>query len=76
MRLAKLSEFVSLYFTPDSAPSLDRLRENIDEIPGGTKLRGHYYVDLDEFEEQTRARKSLEARITQLRQDPRLARLI
>jgi hypothetical protein len=50
MRLANLSEFRKLVYTPDSAPCLNTLRSRIKKIPGGTVLDGRYYVDLDEFD--------------------------
>ena len=50
MRLAKLTEFRKLVYTPNSAPCLNSLRSRINMIPGGTILDGRYYVDLDEFD--------------------------
>jgi hypothetical protein len=76
MRLAKLSEFVTLVYTPASAPSLDRLRARIGEIPGGTKLGCRYYVDLDEFDRVTGLRRKIDARRAELAADPLLAGLI
>jgi hypothetical protein len=50
MRLAKLTEFRKLVYTPNSAPCLNSLRSRIKKIPGGTILDGRYFVDLDEFD--------------------------
>jgi hypothetical protein len=50
MRLAKLTEFRKLVYSPNSAPCLNSLRSRISRIPGGTILDGRYYVDLDEFD--------------------------
>lgn len=78
MRLAKLSEFRSMYFTPDSAPTAETLRARIDreEIPGGRKIGRRYYVDLDEFERVERVAEKAEARKAELAADPLLAGLI
>ena len=76
MRLAKLSEFRTLFYTPGSAPCLKTLRAQIGEIPGGTVMQGHYYVDLDKFDEATRLRGALEARHRQLAADPLLEGLV
>ena len=61
MRLAKLSEFRRLVYTPDSAPAESTLRRRIDRglIPGGTIQEGHYYVDLDEYDRAKNLRASL-----------------
>ncbi len=50
MRLAKLSEFRRLIFTPTSAPPLAELCERIHKIPGGLVRDGKYFVDVDVFE--------------------------
>jgi hypothetical protein len=76
MRLAKLSEFRRLFYTPDSAPSLATLRSRIDEIPGGRKMSGHYYVDLDEFDRANDLRKAVDDRQAELKREPLLEGLI
>ena len=74
MRLAKLSEFRSLIFTPESAPSAETLRAQIDanKIPGGTVLNGRYFVDLDEFDRATNLRNSLAAQQVERARNPLL----
>ena len=76
MRLAKLSEFRRLIFTPDSAPKLDTLRAKIDKIPGGTIQAGRYYVDLDEYDRATNLRMGIEAKRAELAKNPLLDGLI
>lgn len=51
MRLASLQEFRSLVFTEASAPSVGTLRDQVKagRVPGGQRLLGRYYIDLDEF---------------------------
>lgn len=66
MRLAKLTEFRRIFYTPDSAPSLTTLRKNIDKIPGGCKFCGRFYVDLDEFDRATDLYRKLEKRRAEL----------
>lgn len=63
MRLAKLTEFRALFYTPDSAPSLTTLRAGIESIPGGCRQGKRYYVDLDAFERAN----NLTARLTERR---------
>jgi hypothetical protein len=72
MRLGKLTEFRSLVFTPDSAPTLATLRARIDEIPGGTIQLGRYFVDLDEYDRATKLRASIDARQRELAAAPEL----
>lgn len=64
MKLAKLSEFRQMMYTPKSAPSIKTLRSRIDagKLPGGLIDSGHYYVDLDEYSRATNLQKNLEAR--------------
>lgn len=76
MRLAKLSEFRRLIYTPDSAPTLDTLRARIDEIPGGRKLGKRYYVDLDEFDRIEHLRDGAATRKAELEQEPLLRGLV
>ena len=78
MRLAKLSAFRRMIFTPGSAPAARELRAQIDraEIPGGLKMAGLYYVDLDAFDEAMGLRRDNDREITALKKDPRLAGLI
>lgn len=78
MRLAKLSEFRRLIYTPASAPSDSTLRRRIDkgQVPGGTIQQGHYYVDLDEYDRATKLRARLTARLTELEHHPLLADLL
>lgn len=72
MRLAKLSEFRSLYFAPGSAPAPETLRAHIDreEIPGGRKEGKRYFVDIDEFERVHRLAADLHKETAKLRSDP------
>ncbi len=51
MRLASLQEFRALVFTEASAPSVDTLRDQVKagRLPGGRRVLGRYYGDLDEF---------------------------
>lgn len=76
MRLAKLSEFRSLIYTTDSAPTLSTLRARIYEIPGGTIQWGRYYVDLDEYERSTGLRAQIAVRQAELAKHPLLEHLI
>ena len=76
MRLAKLSEFRALVYTPESAPSLNTLRAQIETIPGGRRMGRHYYVDLDEFDAQARLRASIVARRAELQRHPLLEGLV
>jgi hypothetical protein len=76
VRLAKLSEFRRLMYTPDSAPSMDTLRKHFKDIPGATELHGQRYVDLDEFERVHGVRDVHTQRIAELKKDPRLKGLV
>lgn len=78
MRLASLSEFRQLFFTPESRPSLETLRRRVDRkcIPGGRLDAGRYYVDLDEWDEANGARDNIAKQQAQLAQSPELAGLI
>lgn len=78
MRLAKLSEFRQLVYTPASAPSDSTLRRRIDrgQVPGGTIQQGHYYVDLEEYDRATKLRAQLTARQAELARNPLLAGLL
>jgi hypothetical protein len=76
MRLTKLSEFRRIVYAPGSAPKIDTLRAQISVIPGGTKVAGRYYVDLDAFDSATLLRQSIEAKRAELARDPLLAGLI
>ncbi|HEX5461867.1 MAG TPA: hypothetical protein VFX20_18025 [Steroidobacteraceae bacterium] len=78
MRLAKLSEFRRLIYTPESAPSDSTLRRRIDKglIPGGTTQQGHYYVDLDDYDRATKLRARLTAQQAELAKNPLLAGLL
>lgn len=78
MRLAKLSEFRRINYAPGSAPRPDTLRAWIDKgaLPGGVKLNGRYYVDLDEFDRVTHARHSLAEKREQLKKHPLLEGLV
>ena len=77
MRLAKLSEFRRLVYTPDSAPSERTLRARIraGKVPGGKLDAGHYCVDLDAYDSATRLRRGLAERLSELERDPLLADL-
>lgn len=78
MRLAKLTEFRRLVYTPDSAPSVETLRRRIDrcQIPGGRKEGSRYWVDLDVFDSVTHFRAGLETKRRQLAAHPALEGLI
>jgi len=76
MRLAKLSEFRRLVYTPGSAPSERALRARIHQIPGGTVDLGRYYVDLDAYDRAKNLRQSIEQDLERLKNDPRLAGLV
>ncbi len=78
MRLAKLSEFRSLFYTPTSAPAESTLRRRIDRglIPGGTVDAGRYYVDLDEYARATNLKARLRAEEKELEQNPLLKDLL
>lgn len=76
MRLMKLSKYRLLVYAPGSAPSLGTLRSRIREIPGGTVLHGHYYVDMDKLERITDLRAEALARERELAEDPILADLM
>lgn len=78
MRLAKLSEFRRLVYTPESAPCLNTLRARIDrnKLPGGRVEDGHYYVDLDEYDRANGLRASINAKLIELEKDLLLSGLI
>lgn len=78
MRLAKLTEFKSLVYTPGSAPAETTLRRRIDRglIPGGKLQEGHYYVDLDEYDRATNMRANLVAQQAELAKHPLLQGLV
>lgn len=76
MRLSKLAEFRRLFYTPGSAHSMSTLRKRIQDIPGGTVMLGHYYVDLDEFDRATNLRARLAAEMAELEKHPLLKGLI
>lgn len=76
MRLMKLSQYRLLVYAEGSAPALGTLRSRIEDIPGGTVLHGHYYVDMDKLERATDLRADAIARERQLAQDPLLADLV
>ena len=76
MRLASLSEFRRIVYTPDSAPSLATLRARVGSIPGGQRQGKRYYVDLDEFDRVHSVRSTLEDRRAKLETDPLLKGLI
>jgi hypothetical protein len=75
MRLMKLSQYRLLVYAEGSAPSLATLRSRIDDIPGGTVLHGHYYVDMDKLEGLADLR-AVSARERELAQDPLLTDLV
>ncbi len=68
MRLATLSEFRSLFYSPNSRPKLDTLRKRIDrgQITGGAKQAGRYYVDLDAFDAANDVLSKAQTRQSQL----------
>jgi hypothetical protein len=76
MRLMKLSQYRLLVYAPGSAPSLATLRSRIDEIPGGTILHSHYYVDMDKLERLTDLRAEALAREREMANDPILAEIL
>ena len=78
MRLAKLSEFRALIYTPASAPAESTLRRRIERgrIPGGRVEEGHYYVDLDEYNRATNLRANLTAQQAELARHPLLQGLV
>ena len=76
MRLAKLSEYRRLYFTPDSAPSMNTLRKKFESIPGHIMLNGQRYIDLDEFERHAAVRSDHAAMQRERAKSPRLQGLI
>lgn len=76
MRLANLTEFRNLVFSPRSVPCLNTLRARIKTIPGGALLHGRYYVDLDEFNRVTGLRADIENKLQTLTRNPRLDGLI
>lgn len=78
MKLAKLREFRDLVFTPQSAPAESTLRRQIEtgQIPGGQKVGGLYYIDLDEYSRATNLRAHLAAQQAELARNPLLADLL
>ena len=78
MRLAKLSEFRRLIYTPESAPTPETLRAQIDarKIPGGTVMNGRYFVDLDEFDRATNLRAGIAERQRERSRNPLLQGLL
>lgn len=71
----KLSKYRELVYADGSAPALATLRSRIKEIPGGTILHGHYYVDMDQLEGLADLR-AVATRELQLSQNPLLADLV
>jgi len=61
VKLAKLSEYRLIRYTAASAPKLATLRKKIDQgkIPGGQKIDGRYFVDLDVLGDQDRLYEQL-----------------
>jgi hypothetical protein len=76
MRLATLAEYARLVYAPGSAPTLKTLRLRIKDIPGGRVELGRYYVDLDANDRVNEIAKANNARIAELRKDPRLKGLV
>jgi hypothetical protein len=76
VRLATLTEFRRIVFTDDSAPAVATLRANIGKIPGGTKMGGRYFVDLDRFDAETKLHQGLADRRRTLERDEDLAELM
>lgn len=72
----KLSQYRLLVYAAGSAPALGTLRSRIEEIPGGTILHGHYYVDMDKLERATSLLADARARERELAEDPLLAGLV
>jgi hypothetical protein len=76
MRLAKLSEFRRLVFTPESAPALKTLRKHFDSLPGATMLHGEFYIDLDEFDRVHGLSRGIAAKQAELAKNPLLKGLV
>jgi hypothetical protein len=76
VRLVKLARFRNLVYAPESAPCMNTLRARIRTIPGGRVENGHYWVDMDAYEQQTQVRAGLNERIRALRTDPALDGLL
>jgi hypothetical protein len=76
MRLMKLSQYRGIVYAEGSAPSLATLRTRIHEIPGGTILHGHYYVDMDKLENLIDLRAAALAREREAAKSPHLVGLI
>lgn len=78
MRLATLTEFRRLFFTPDSGPSMETLRRRIDRgaIAGGRVDAGRYYVDLDTWDDANNVRRDIAKQQQQLAKSPELAGLV
>jgi len=76
MRLAALAEFRRLVYTPESAPAPSTLRRNIEKIPGGQRIGGRCYVDLDAFDRATNLREGIRAREQELAENPLLDGLL
>lgn len=78
MRLTKLREFAKNFYTEGSRPAESTLRRHVDLglIPGGQKVAGRYYVDLDEYSRATNLRAQLAEQQAQLARNPLLAGLV
>lgn len=78
MRLAKLTEFRSLYYSPESAPCMNTLRSKVrrKKIAGGFMEDGHYYVDLDEYDRLHNVRAQVEDKLERLAENPVLRGLV
>jgi hypothetical protein len=76
MRLARLSEFRRLIFTPESAPTLKTLRKHFDTLPGATMLHGEHYIDLDEFDRVHGLSRDIAAKKAELERNPLLKGLV
>jgi hypothetical protein len=76
MRLMKLSQYRLTVYAPGSAPSLGTLRSRIHDIPGGTVLHGHYYVDMDKLENVSDLLAKAAKKERELAANPLLADLV
>lgn len=78
MRLAKLSKFREMVYAEGSAPSLNTLRQRINnsQIPGGRLDGGKYYVDLDAYDRATHLRDNIAAEAAALKSHPLLEGLV
>jgi hypothetical protein len=78
MKLITLEKYRDLVYATGSAPTLSTLRRQVkdEKIPGGRKLGGRYFVDLDTNDRVSQLYQSVHRKLDELRENPLLEGLI